>query len=43
MTDPFGPRVFERLADAPDPAFYVPHRFVTHLDEGAVAAVGPPA
>ena len=43
MTDPFGPRVFERLDDAPDSAFYVSDRFVTHLDEGAVAAVGPPA
>ena len=40
MTDPFGPRFFERLADAPGPAVYVPDRFVIHLDEGAVAAVG---
>ena len=43
MTDPFGPRFCERLADAPGPAVYVPDRFVTHLDEGAIAAVGPRA
>ena len=35
MTDPF----FERVDESPDPAFYVVPRFVTHIDEGAIAAV----
>lgn len=31
---------FRRDDEAPDPDFYAAPRFVTHLDEGAVAAVG---
>lgn len=31
---------FDRADPSTDTAFYVPARFVTHIDEGAVAAVG---
>jgi SAM-dependent methyltransferase len=31
---------FDRADSAPDPFFYAPPRLVTHIDEGAVAAVG---
>jgi SAM-dependent methyltransferase len=40
VTDLFGPRFFERLDDTPDAAFYLPDRFVTHIDDAAIAAVG---
>lgn len=36
----FPPGFFERLDPSPDPAFYGPPRLVTHIDEGAIAAVG---
>lgn len=39
MTD-FPPGFFERQDDGPDRAFYGLDRFVTHIDEGAIAAVG---
>jgi SAM-dependent methyltransferase len=38
--DVFPPRFFSREDDADDAAFYAFDRFVTHIDEGAVAAVG---
>jgi SAM-dependent methyltransferase len=31
---------FDRADDAPDAAFYAFDRFVTHIDDGAIAAVG---
>jgi len=31
---------FDRQDDHPDPAFYAPDRFVTHIDDRAIAAVG---
>lgn len=31
---------FERLDPAPDAEFYIPPRLVTHIDDGAIAAVG---
>ena len=31
---------FERSDESPDSVFYGPDRFVTHIDEGAIAAVG---
>ncbi|MDQ3385232.1 MAG: class I SAM-dependent methyltransferase [Actinomycetota bacterium] len=31
---------FDRADPAPDSAFYRPERFVTHIDDGAIAAVG---
>lgn len=31
---------FDRADDTPDAAFYEPDRFVTHIDEGAIGAVG---
>ena len=31
---------FERQDEGPDPAFYGPERLVTHIDDGAIAAVG---
>jgi SAM-dependent methyltransferase len=31
---------FERADEQPDDAFYVPPRLVTHIDDGAIAAVG---
>ncbi len=30
---------FARTDEAPDDSFYVPERFVTHIDDGAIAAV----
>jgi SAM-dependent methyltransferase len=39
VTD-FPPGFFEREDEGPDPAFYGPDRFVTHIDDGAIAAVG---
>jgi SAM-dependent methyltransferase len=38
--DPFPPGAFDREDDAPDPQFYHDPRLVTHIDEGAIAAVG---
>ena len=37
--DGFPPGFFDRADDQPDPTFYAAPRFVTHIDEGAVAAV----
>lgn len=37
---PFPPGFFDRADAAPDAAFYGPPRFVTHLDDHAIAAVG---
>jgi SAM-dependent methyltransferase len=34
------PGFFDRADPTPDAAFYLPPRFVTHIDEAAVAAVG---
>ncbi len=34
------PSFFERLDPLPDPGFYAAPRLVTHIDEGAIAAVG---
>ncbi len=36
----FPPGFFDRADPSPDPAFYRPLRFVTHIDDGAIAAVG---
>ncbi len=36
----FAPGFFDRTDPAPDTAFYAPDRFVTHIDQGAIAAVG---
>ncbi len=36
----FGPGFFDRSDPAPDAAFYAPPRLVTHIDAGAIAAVG---
>jgi SAM-dependent methyltransferase len=36
----FPPGAFDREDDAPDPQFYHDPRLVTHIDEGALAAVG---
>jgi SAM-dependent methyltransferase len=35
----FPPGFFDRADDAPDPVFYTPPRLVTHIDDGAIAAV----
>lgn len=44
MADPrseaFPPGFFARLDERPDPEFYGPVRLVTHIDDGAIAAVG---
>ena len=40
MTDPFPPGFFERQDESPDPAFYGMPRLVTHIDDGAIDAVG---
>jgi SAM-dependent methyltransferase len=37
---PFPPGFFERADEARDDAFYGMPRFVTHIDDGAIAAVG---
>ncbi len=43
-TDPryaaFPDGFFDRADEQPDDAFYVPPRFVTHIDDGAIATVG---
>jgi len=36
----FPPGFFDRMDPSDDAAFYAPPRLVTHLDEGAIAAVG---
>jgi SAM-dependent methyltransferase len=38
--DPFPPGFFDRADPTDDAEFYVPDRFVTHIDGGARAAVG---
>jgi SAM-dependent methyltransferase len=43
MSDPhneFPSGFFSRADETPDDAFYVPDRFVTHIDDRAIAAVG---
>ena len=44
MSDPapgaFPPGFFDRRDPSPDPGFYEAPRFVTHIDDGAIAAVG---
>jgi SAM-dependent methyltransferase len=40
MTDGFPDGFFRRMDESPDSDFYIPDRFVTHIDEGAIAAVG---
>ncbi len=39
-SDPFPPGFFDRADDRPDVDFYASPRFVTHIDDGAIAAVG---
>lgn len=36
----FPPGFFDRSDPSPDPVFYEPDRFVTHIDDRAIAAVG---
>ena len=36
----FPPGFFDRVDASPDPRFYEPPRFVTHIDDEAIAAVG---
>lgn len=36
----FGPGFFDRADPSPDGAFYAQPRLVTHIDDGAIAAVG---
>ncbi len=38
--EPFPPGFFERFDEQPDDVFYGPSRLVTHIDDGAIAAVG---
>ena len=38
--DAFPPGFFDRADASDDAAFYVPNRFVTHIDDTAIAAVG---
>jgi SAM-dependent methyltransferase len=38
--DHFPAGFFSRADDSPDPAFYAFDRFVTHIDDGAIGAVG---
>jgi len=40
VTDGFPPGFFDRGDPIDDAAFYAPPRFVTHIDDGAIAAVG---
>ena len=40
MTDPFPPGFFTRDDPSPDARFYQGTRLVTHIDDGAIAAVG---
>lgn len=39
-TNPFPPGFFDRFDPTPDAAFYGPPRLLTHIDDGAIAAVG---
>jgi SAM-dependent methyltransferase len=39
-TDPFPAGFFDRADPSPDDRFYAPPRFVTHIDDGAIAEVG---
>ncbi len=39
MADPLPPTWFRRTDESSDEAFYVQPRFVTHIDDGAIAAV----
>ena len=39
MDDAFPSGFFDRADPSPDGAFYRPERFVTHIDDGAIAAV----
>ena len=36
----FPPGFFDRADESPDAVFYAPQRLVTHIDDGAIAAVG---
>ncbi len=38
--EPFPPGFFDRVDRGPDARFYTVPRFVTHIDDGAIAAVG---
>jgi hypothetical protein len=38
--DRFPAGFFDRVDEAPDEVFYRPPRLVTHIDAGAIAAVG---
>ena len=40
MDAPQSPRFFTRSDPTPDPLFYSWPRFVTHIDDDAIAAVG---
>jgi SAM-dependent methyltransferase len=40
MTTAFAPGFFDRLDPSEDAAFYAAPRLVTHIDDGAIAAVG---
>ncbi len=40
MSDPFSSTFFERMDPSPDVGFYLLPRLVTHIDDGAIAAVG---
>ena len=40
MVSDFPPGFFTRADDGDDARFYGPPRFVTHIDDGAIAAVG---
>jgi len=39
-SDAFPPGFFDTADRSPDPVFYAPPRLVTHIDDGAIAAVG---
>ena len=39
-SDPFPPGFFDRRDESDDARFYAPERFVAHIDDGAIAAVG---
>jgi SAM-dependent methyltransferase len=40
VRDPFPPGFFDRADESPDDRFYAIDRLVTHIDDGAIAAVG---
>ena len=40
MYEGFPSGFFDRADPSPDPVFYAPPRLVTHIDDGAIAAVG---